>query len=91
MVFLAQISDLAAVSAGLPVAYFLIHVRCIFLTLLNMSWLSVCCLYLQQAERYRQEALALGSLHCSRVSVELKRARSNVRTAEIQSTIHEQR
>ena len=56
-----------------------------------MSWLSVCCLYLQQAERYRQEALALGSLHCSRVSVELKRARSNVRTAEIQSTIHEQR
>ncbi|XP_070185411.1 WW domain-containing adapter protein with coiled-coil-like isoform X2 [Littorina saxatilis] len=45
----------------------------------------------RQAERFRQEGLALGSLHCSRVSVDLKRARSNVRTAEIQSTIHEQR
>ncbi|XP_025080863.1 WW domain-containing adapter protein with coiled-coil-like isoform X1 [Pomacea canaliculata] len=45
----------------------------------------------RQAERLRQEALALGSLHCSRVSVELKRARSLVRIAEIQSTIYEQR
>lgn len=45
----------------------------------------------RQADRFRQEALAVGSLHLSRVAVELKRARSNVRIAEIQSTIHEQR
>ncbi|XP_076447204.1 WW domain-containing adapter protein with coiled-coil-like [Babylonia areolata] len=45
----------------------------------------------KQAERFRQEALMVGSLHCSHVCVELKRARSRVRTAEIQSTIHEQR
>ena len=44
-----------------------------------------------QTDRFRQEALAVGSLHCSRVAVELKRARSKVRIAEIQSTIHEQR
>lgn len=45
----------------------------------------------RQAERFRHESLALGSLHCSRVSVEQKKARSLVRTAEIQSTIYEQR
>ncbi|KAL8616886.1 hypothetical protein ACOMHN_041805 [Nucella lapillus] len=45
----------------------------------------------RQTERLHQESLAIGSIHCSRASVELKRARSNVRTAEIQSTIQEQR
>ncbi|XP_076458223.1 WW domain-containing adapter protein with coiled-coil-like [Babylonia areolata] len=45
----------------------------------------------RQAERLHQDSLAFSSIHCSRVSVELKRARSNVRTAEIQSTIQEQR
>ncbi|KAK7507129.1 hypothetical protein BaRGS_00001064 [Batillaria attramentaria] len=45
----------------------------------------------RQAERFRHESLALGSLHCSRVSVEQKKSRSLVRTAEIQSTIYEQR
>ncbi|KAL8587463.1 hypothetical protein ACOMHN_062196 [Nucella lapillus] len=45
----------------------------------------------KQAERFRHEGLVFGSIHCSHVSVELKRARSNVRTAEIQSTIYEQR
>lgn len=45
----------------------------------------------RQAERFRHESLALGSLHCSRVSVEQKKSRSLVRAAEIQSTIYEQR
>ncbi|XP_046580987.1 WW domain-containing adapter protein with coiled-coil-like [Haliotis rubra] len=45
----------------------------------------------RQANRYMEEALNVGSLHCSQVSVELKKARSLVRVAEIQSTLHEQR
>ncbi|XP_041375025.1 WW domain-containing adapter protein with coiled-coil homolog [Gigantopelta aegis] len=45
----------------------------------------------RQAHLYCDEGLALGSLQCSRVSVELKKDRSLVRTAEIQSTLHEQR
>jgi len=45
----------------------------------------------RQANRYWEGGLTLGSLDCSQVSVELKRARSLVRIAEIQSTLHEQR
>ncbi|XP_029640110.1 WW domain-containing adapter protein with coiled-coil isoform X3 [Octopus sinensis] len=45
----------------------------------------------RQAKRYWEEGLTVGSLECSQVSVELKRARSLVRIAEIQSTLHEQR
>lgn len=44
-----------------------------------------------QANRYWEEGLKIGSFHCSQVSVNLKRARSLVRLAEIQSTLHEQR
>lgn len=33
----------------------------------------------------------MGSFHCGQVGVELKRSRSLVRLAEIQSTLHEQR
>ncbi|KAL5005794.1 hypothetical protein ScPMuIL_016952 [Solemya velum] len=45
----------------------------------------------RQANRYWEEGLSVGSLHCSQVSVDLKRARSLVRVSEIQSTLHEQR
>ncbi|XP_063412122.1 WW domain-containing adapter protein with coiled-coil homolog isoform X1 [Mytilus trossulus] len=45
----------------------------------------------RQANRYWEEGLKIGSFHCSQVSVNLKRARSLVRLAEIQSTLHEQR
>lgn len=45
----------------------------------------------KQSNRYWEEGLKIGSLHCSQVSVNLKRARSLVRLAEIQSTLHEQR
>jgi hypothetical protein len=45
----------------------------------------------RQALRYTEEAHTVGSLHCTAVSAELKKARSLVRIAEIQSTLHEQR
>ncbi|XP_033728062.1 WW domain-containing adapter protein with coiled-coil-like isoform X2 [Pecten maximus] len=45
----------------------------------------------RQAKKYRQENLTIDCMRCSQVSVELKRARSLVRIAEIQSTLHEQR
>ncbi|KAK6166805.1 hypothetical protein SNE40_023423 [Patella caerulea] len=45
----------------------------------------------REAKRYWEEALTVGSLHCSQVSVELTKARSLVRVAEIESTLHEQR
>ncbi|KAL3854657.1 hypothetical protein ACJMK2_013917 [Sinanodonta woodiana] len=45
----------------------------------------------RQAQRYCEEGLTVGSLMCSQVSVELKRCRSLVRVAEIQSTLNEQR
>ncbi|KAJ8320040.1 hypothetical protein KUTeg_001627 [Tegillarca granosa] len=45
----------------------------------------------RQANRYAEEGITVGSFRCSQVSVELKRARSLVRLAEIQSTLHEQR
>ncbi|XP_064466034.1 WW domain-containing adapter protein with coiled-coil-like isoform X7 [Ornithodoros turicata] len=45
----------------------------------------------RQANRYSEEAHTLGSLNCTRVSAELKMARSLVRLAEIQATLQEQR
>jgi len=48
-------------------------------------------LFEKQARFYRDEALKIGSLISSQVSVELKRARSLVRVEEIQATLHEQR
>ncbi|KAK3083158.1 hypothetical protein FSP39_015349 [Pinctada imbricata] len=45
----------------------------------------------RQALRYWEEGINIGSFHCGQISVELKRARSLVRLAEIQSTLHEQR
>ena len=44
-----------------------------------------------QALKLGEESMMMGSHQCSKVSVELKRARSQVRIAEIQSTLHEQR
>lgn len=48
-------------------------------------------IFYPQARLYREEALKIGSLISSQVSVELKRARSLVRVEEIQATLHEQR
>jgi hypothetical protein len=45
----------------------------------------------RQANRYSEEAHNLGSLNCTRVSAELKMARSLVRLTEIQATLQEQR
>lgn len=44
-----------------------------------------------QAQRLAEEAHSVGSLVMTRVSAELKMARSLVRLAEIQATLHEQR
>lgn len=44
-----------------------------------------------QAQRLSEEAHSVGSLVMTRVSAELKMARSLVRLAEIQATLHEQR
>ena len=38
-----------------------------------------------------EEAHVIGSMHCGQVSMHLKKARSLVRIAEIQSTVQEQR
>ncbi|MPC43924.1 WW domain-containing adapter protein with coiled-coil [Portunus trituberculatus] len=43
------------------------------------------------AQRLSEEAHSVGSLVMTRVSAELKMARSLVRLAEIQATLHEQR
>lgn len=45
----------------------------------------------RQANKYSEEAHNLGSLTCTKVSAELKSARSLVRVAEIQATLQEQR
>lgn len=45
----------------------------------------------KQAQRFAEEAHTVGSLVMTRVSAELKMARSLVRLAEIQATLHEQR
>lgn len=45
----------------------------------------------RQADCFAEESHTIGSIHCTQVSVELKRARSLVRANEIQSTLHEQR
>jgi hypothetical protein len=45
----------------------------------------------RQANKYADEAHNLGSLNCTRVSAELKMARSLVRLTEIQATLQEQR
>ncbi|XP_013387745.2 WW domain-containing adapter protein with coiled-coil [Lingula anatina] len=45
----------------------------------------------RQANRYAEEAHNVGSLLCTKVSTELKKARSLVRVDEIQATIQEQR
>jgi hypothetical protein len=45
----------------------------------------------RQAQKYSEEAHNLGSLNCTRVSAELKMARSLVRLTEIQATLQEQR
>jgi len=45
----------------------------------------------KQALKLWEDSVMMGSHQCSKVSVELKRARSQVRIAEIQSTLHEQR
>ncbi|KAK6960962.1 WW domain-containing adapter protein with coiled-coil [Biomphalaria glabrata] len=45
----------------------------------------------KQAAKLWEESVANGSLQISQISVQLKRARSQVRIAEIQSTLHEQR
>ncbi|CAL4064819.1 unnamed protein product [Meganyctiphanes norvegica] len=45
----------------------------------------------KQAQRFGEEAHTVGSLIMTRVSAELKMARSLVRLAEIQATLHEQR
>jgi hypothetical protein len=48
-------------------------------------------LVLIQAQKLNDEAYILGSLHCTKVSAELKMARSRVRQTEIQATLQEQR
>ncbi|XP_059160961.1 WW domain-containing adapter protein with coiled-coil-like isoform X2 [Physella acuta] len=45
----------------------------------------------KQAAKLWEESMVNGSLQISHISVQLKRARSQVRIAEIQSTLHEQR
>lgn len=45
----------------------------------------------RQAGKYSEEAHNIGSLNCTKVSAELKMARSLVRVAEIQATLQEQR
>jgi hypothetical protein len=45
----------------------------------------------RQANRFSEEAHSVGSIQGTQVSVELKKARSLVRIAEIQSTLQEQR
>lgn len=45
----------------------------------------------KQTRRYTEEAHTLGSLHCTKVSVDLKKARSLLRIAEIRSTLQEHR
>ncbi|XP_064646312.1 WW domain-containing adapter protein with coiled-coil-like [Lineus longissimus] len=45
----------------------------------------------RQADHYMEDAHTVGSLHCTQVSADLKKARSLVRIAEIQSTLQEQR
>lgn len=45
----------------------------------------------RQADCYTEEAHTIGSIHCTQVSVELKRARSMVRANEIKTTLQEQR
>ncbi|XP_059475893.1 WW domain-containing adapter protein with coiled-coil homolog isoform X2 [Neocloeon triangulifer] len=45
----------------------------------------------KQAQKLNDEAYILGSLHCTKVSAELKMARSRVRQTEIQATLQEQR
>lgn len=45
----------------------------------------------KQAQKLSEEAHTLGSLQCTRVSAELKSARSVVRLTEIQATLQEQR
>ena len=44
-----------------------------------------------QAQKLSEEAHTMGSLQCTRVSAELKTARSIVRLTEIQATLQEQR
>ncbi|KAH9498124.1 hypothetical protein Btru_008321 [Bulinus truncatus] len=44
----------------------------------------------KQAAKLWEESMANGSLQISQISVQLKRTRSQVRIAEIQSTLHEQ-
>lgn len=51
----------------------------------------MCWNVLIQAQRLAEEAHSVGSLVMTRVSAELKMARSLVRLAEIQATLHEQR
>lgn len=45
----------------------------------------------KQAQKLSEEAHILGSLQCTKVSAELKSARSIVRLTEIQATLQEQR
>lgn len=45
----------------------------------------------KQAQKLSDEAFIMGSLNCTRVSAELKSARSIVRLTEIQATLQEQR
>lgn len=45
----------------------------------------------KQAQKFSEDAHSLGSLQCTRVSAELKSARSIVRLTEIQATLQEQR
>lgn len=47
--------------------------------------------YWFQAQKLSEEAHTMGSLQCTRVSAELKTARSIVRLTEIQATLQEQR
>lgn len=44
-----------------------------------------------QAQKLSEEVHTLGSLQCTRVSADLKSARSIVRLTEIQATLQEQR
>jgi hypothetical protein len=44
-----------------------------------------------QAQKLAEEAHIMGSIQCSKVSAELKSARSIVRLTEIQATLQEQR
>lgn len=45
----------------------------------------------KQAQKLSEEAHVMGSLQCTKVSAELKSARSIVRLTEIQATLQEQR